>query len=155
MSVLSWSELETQLNPLRKGKKVVFTNGCFDLLHVGHVRYLKEACDLGDILVVGLNSDESVRNLKGPSRPVQNENDRAEILTHLKSVNFVVLFSEPTPLELIKFIRPEILVKGGDWAISEIVGSEVVKASGGEVLSLKFFEGSSSTDLIDRIQNKN
>ncbi len=148
--VLSWEELERELSPLRGKKRVVFTNGCFDWLHVGHVRYLQEARSFGDLLVVGLNTDESVRRLKGPSRPVQNESDRAEVLAALECVDYSVLFSQDTPYELIKTVRPDILVKGGDWTMSQIVGGDIVQAYGGQVLSLHFVEGKSTTNLINK-----
>ncbi len=146
--VCSWSELEAKLAPLRGKKKIVFTNGCFDWLHVGHVRYLTEARALGDLLVVGVNTDASVRKLKGPTRPVQTEADRAEILSALTSVDYSVLFDEDTPYELIKVVRPNILVKGGDWKPEQIVGSDIVKGYGGQTLSLQFVEGKSTTNLI-------
>lgn len=148
--VCSWEELKSKLEPLRITNKIVFTNGCFDLLHVGHVRYLKEAKALGDLLVVGINSDDSVRKLKGPTRPVQNESDRAEILSSLGAVDFTVVFSEETPLELIRFIQPHILVKGGDWKIESIVGSKDVIQNGGQVYSLQFVDGKSTTNLIQK-----
>lgn len=135
------------------GKKIVFTNGCFDLLHIGHVRYLKQAQELGDILIVGINTDASVRQLKGPTRPIQNENDRAEILASLKWVTHTVLFGEETPLELIQQIRPDILVKGGDWQIHQIVGSDFVMSYGGRVQSLQFVNGRSTTSIIEKSKN--
>jgi len=134
-----------------KGKRVVFTNGCFDLLHIGHIRYLEEAKSLGDILVVGVNSDRSVRSLKGPNRPILPEEERAEILSGLESVNYITIFDEPTPLELISTLQPHILVKGGDWTKEATVGKEVVERSGGEVVILRFVEGSSTSNLIEAI----
>ncbi len=136
----------------RPQKKIVFTNGCFDLLHVGHVRYLKEAKALGDVLVVALNTDASVQKLKGPTRPVQKEEDRAEILAALGCVDHTFLFSEETPEKAIRKIKPDFLVKGGDWAVSQIVGSEVVLSYGGKVLSLPFVDGKSTTSLIAKAQ---
>lgn len=133
-------------------KKIVFTNGCFDLLHVGHVRYLQEAKRLGDVLVVGVNSDASVKRLKGPSRPVQVENDRAEILAALGCVDFTVIFTEDTPEKLIQNVKPDVLVKGGDWKIEQIVGSDFVIANGGKVMSLQFVDGKSTTKLIEKAQ---
>lgn len=153
--VVSEIELVKQLNQHRVGKKVVFTNGCFDLLHVGHVRYLNEAKSKGDILVLGLNSDESVKRLKGPTRPIQNENDRAEILANLNSIDYVCLFCEDTPLELIKKVKPDVLVKGGDWQPSQIVGSDFVMSYGGKVESLQFIEGRSTTQIIEKSKSKN
>lgn len=149
--VRSFENIETSLAPLRsQGKKIVFTNGCFDLLHVGHVRYLQEARALGDVLVVGVNSDASVKRLKGPTRPVQVEADRAEILAALGAVDFTVLFTEDTPENLIKKIRPDILVKGGDWQIDQIVGAPFVMSYGGQVMSLQFVDGKSTTKLIEK-----
>ncbi|WP_347358653.1 D-glycero-beta-D-manno-heptose 1-phosphate adenylyltransferase [Bdellovibrio sp.] len=135
-----------------QGKKIVFTNGCFDLLHVGHVRYLQEAQRLGDVLVVGVNSDASVKRLKGPTRPVQVENDRAEILAALGAVNFTVIFTEDTPENLIHKVKPDILVKGGDWKIDSIVGAPFVMSYGGKVMSLQFVDGKSTTKLIEKAQ---
>ena len=135
-------------------KKIVFTNGCFDILHRGHVAYLNEAKALGDVLVVGLNSDASVKRLKGSERPVNSEQDRKFVLENLKSVDFVEVFSEDTPLNLIKKVMPNILVKGGDWKIEQIVGSKEVLANGGQVLSLNFIDGFSTTSTINKIQNK-
>jgi len=133
-------------------KKIVFTNGCFDILHVGHIRYLSEARSLGDILVVGINSDDSVRNLKGPSRPINSLSDRALLLSELVCVDYVVSFKEQTPLKLIKMIMPDILVKGGDYTLDTIVGSSEVIDAGGKVELLKFHDGYSSTNYIDKIK---
>tara|TARA_B110000093_G_scaffold161904_1_gene183551 strand:- start:417 stop:890 length:474 start_codon:yes stop_codon:yes gene_type:complete len=133
-------------------KKIVFTNGCFDILHVGHIRYLSEARSLGDILVVGVNSDESVRNLKGPSRPINSLSDRALLLSELVCVDYVVSFKEQTPLKLIKMIMPDILVKGGDYTLDTVVGSSEVIDAGGKVELLKFHDGYSSTNYIDKIK---
>ncbi len=132
------------------GEDVVFTNGCFDILHVGHVDYLERAKNLGDILVVGLNSDESIRAIKGPGRPVNCQKDRARILAALGCVDFVTIFNDPTPAVLIKKISPEILVKGGDWKAGEIVGGGHVKSRGGKVISLKFVKGYSTTGLLKK-----
>jgi D-glycero-beta-D-manno-heptose 1-phosphate adenylyltransferase len=134
-----------------QGKKIVFTNGCFDLLHIGHVRYLAEAQKLGDVLVVGVNSDASVKRLKGPQRPLQNENDRSEILASLKSVDYSVIFTEDTPENLIKAVKPDVLVKGGDWSIDKIVGGSFVQSYGGQVCSLSFVEGKSTTKIIEKM----
>ncbi|KYG68386.1 glycerol-3-phosphate cytidylyltransferase [Bdellovibrio bacteriovorus] len=151
--VRKFDDIENSLAPLRsQGKKVVFTNGCFDLLHVGHVRYLQEAKALGDVLVVGVNSDASVKKLKGPTRPVQIENDRAEILAALGAVDFTVIFTEETPENLIHRVRPDILVKGGDWSIESIVGAPFVMSYGGKVMSLQFVDGKSTTKLIEKAQ---
>jgi D-beta-D-heptose 7-phosphate kinase/D-beta-D-heptose 1-phosphate adenosyltransferase len=146
--------LEKTLAPIRaQGKKIVFTNGCFDLLHVGHVRYLQEARSLGDALVVGVNADASVKRLKGPSRPIQNENDRAEILAALACVDVTVIFTEDTPENLIMKVKPDILVKGGDWKIDSIVGAPFVMSYGGQVMSLQFVDGKSTTKIIEKSQN--
>ena len=146
------SELENFLF-LQKGKKIVFTNGCFDILHKGHVSYLSEAKKLGDLLVVGLNSDMSVKRLKGNDRPINNEEDRKYVLSQLKSVDFVEIFNEDTPLNLIKKIMPKILVKGGDWKIDRIVGAKEVLENGGDVFSLNFVDGYSTTSMIHKIQH--
>lgn len=143
---------ETLQKRQAQGERVVFTNGCFDLLHAGHVLYLEEARQLGDILVVGLNSDASVQRLKGPSRPINAELERALVLAALESVSYVCIFSEDTPYSLIKLLSPNILVKGGDWAAEEIVGSELVLSSGGTVKSLSFSDGLSSSKMIHKIK---
>jgi D-beta-D-heptose 7-phosphate kinase/D-beta-D-heptose 1-phosphate adenosyltransferase len=135
------------------GLTVVFTNGCFDLIHPGHVRYLQEARAQGDLLVVGINTDGSVTGLKGPGRPILNLEERSEVLLELRSVDAVVPFAEETPLELIRRVRPHVLVKGGDWAVQDIVGREIVQADGGKVLSLPFHPGTSTTDIIRRIRS--
>jgi D-beta-D-heptose 7-phosphate kinase/D-beta-D-heptose 1-phosphate adenosyltransferase len=134
-----------------KGKRIVFTNGCFDLLHVGHIRYLEEAKALGDILVVGINSDRSVRRIKGPYRPILPEGERAEILSGLGCVDYITIFDEADPLELVSSLQPHILVKGGDWTKETTVGKEVVERSGGEVIILPFVQGASTSNLIEAI----
>ena len=133
------------------GKRIIFTNGCFDLLHIGHVRYLEEAKSLGDILAVGVNSDASVRGLKGPNRPILPEEERAEILSGLGCVDYVTIFDEPTPFNLISLLLPHVLVKGGDWTKEETVGWETVERTGGEVVILSFVEGASTSHLIETI----
>jgi len=135
------------------GKLLVFTNGCFDLIHAGHVRYLTQARALGDALVVALNSDRSVRALKGEGRPILNEQERAEVIAALEAVDYVIVFDEETPRELIAALSPDVLVKGGDWPLNQIVGRDEVEAAGGKVLSLPYVEGSSTTDIIERIRN--
>lgn len=135
-------------------KKIVFTNGCFDILHVGHKRYLQQAASLGDILVVGVNSDESVRRLKGPNRPVNSEHDRAEILCALGFIDYVAIFSEDTPYELIKKIQPDVLVKGGDYKPEEVVGRDIVEERGGRLELIQFIEGKSTTNIINKINKK-
>lgn len=147
--VLAGSQLDQTLSEYKKlNKKIVFTNGCFDLLHIGHVRYLEQAKAQGDILIVGINTDASVKKIKGPTRPIQNENDRAEILASLKAVDHTVLFNEDTPIDLIKHIKPDVLVKGGDWKVEQIVGWDFVQSYGGIVRSLQFVEGKSTTNII-------
>ena len=137
----------------RQGKRIVFTNGCFDLMHVGHIRYLQAARELGDVLVVGVNSDASVRSLnKGPGRPIIPEAQRAEVLAALACVDDVVVFDEPDPGALIGALQPDVLVKGGDWAPDRIVGREVVEARGGRVLTIPLVPGVSTSALVERIQ---
>jgi|SRR5215471_6168930 len=135
----------------REGKQVVFTNGCFDLLHPGHIRYLQAARRLGDVLIVGINSDRSVRQIKGEGRPIMDQRERAEVLSALEAVDHVTVFDEDTPRELIQALSPDVLVKGGDWPLSQIVGREEVEAAGGRVISLPYVEGSSTTEIIQRI----
>lgn len=135
-----------------KGRKVVFTNGCFDILHRGHVTYLNQARDLGDLLIVGINSDESVKRLKGPERPVNMLEDRAYVLSALKSVDYVIPFEEDTPLDLINMIMPDILVKGGDYTIDRIIGAQEVLAHGGRVEIIPFVPGKSTSAIIDTIK---
>ncbi|MDP8231858.1 MAG: D-glycero-beta-D-manno-heptose 1-phosphate adenylyltransferase [Candidatus Zophobacter franzmannii] len=146
------SVTSTFTNLKDEGKKIVFTNGCFDILHRGHVAYLNQASEEGDILVIGLNSDASVKRLKGEERPINNEQDRAYLLAGLGFVDYVVIFTEDTPFNLIKDIMPNILVKGGDWKPEQIVGSDIVIANGGEVKSLRFEDGYSSTNVIDKMK---
>ena len=135
-----------------ENKTLVFTNGCFDIIHKGHVSYLNQARSLGDHLIVGVNSDRSVRSLKGEGRPVNNENDRAFVLDNLKSVDFVIIFDEETPYELVKGIIPEFLVKGGDWKEEDIVGWDIVKANNGKVMSLQFLDNYSTTGILEKIK---
>jgi D-beta-D-heptose 7-phosphate kinase/D-beta-D-heptose 1-phosphate adenosyltransferase len=137
-----------------KGDRIVFTNGCFDILHRGHVEYLEEAASLGDRLVIGLNSDESVRRQgKGPDRPLNDQDSRAKVLTALRHVDAVVIFDQDTPLELIQALGPDILVKGGDWSEDRIVGAEYVRSYGGDVRSLKLVDGFSTTGLVEKIRH--
>lgn len=137
-----------------KNKKIVFTNGCFDILHLGHVEYLNEAKAQGDVLIIGLNSDASVRRLKGENRPINNQHDRLKMLINLKAVDCVQVFENDTPFEIIKLINPNMLVKGGDWKIEQIVGSDFVLSQGGSVKSLLFKDGYSTTNLIKSVQGK-
>ena len=134
-----------------KGKRIVFTNGCFDLLHIGHVRYLEEAKTRGDVLVVGVNSDSSVRKLKGPKRPILPEEERTEVLSGLGCVDYVTLFDEIDPLKLITSLHPDVLVKGGDWTKDQIVGREEVERSGGEVFVIPFVKRASTSNLIETV----
>jgi D-beta-D-heptose 7-phosphate kinase/D-beta-D-heptose 1-phosphate adenosyltransferase len=134
------------------GRTVVFTNGCFDLLHPGHVALLEEARGHGDVLVVGLNSDRSVRELKGPGRPVLGQGERAEVLAALEAVDRVVVYDEPTPIEVIRALVPDVLVKGADWALDAIVGRDVVEAAGGRVVRVATIPGHSTTGLLERIR---
>src|SRR5689334_3844478 len=153
--ILSEKELLGARERLRvEGKRLVFTNGVFDLLHVGHVRYLAQARALGDALVVAINSDRSVRELKGPGRPVFDENERAEILAALRDVDYVVVFDDISPRSLIKRLLPDVLVKGGDYQLDEIHGREEVEAAGGKVVSLPFVAGASTTSLLERMKRK-
>jgi D-beta-D-heptose 7-phosphate kinase/D-beta-D-heptose 1-phosphate adenosyltransferase len=135
----------------RGSRRVVFTNGCFDLLHPGHIRTLEEARALGDVLVVGVNTDAGVRKAKGDSRPVIAENERAELLAALEAVDFVVFFAEPTPRELIRQLLPDVLVKGADWGATEIVGREEVEGAGGRVVSIALEPGYSTTGILEKI----
>ncbi|UCD72002.1 MAG: D-glycero-beta-D-manno-heptose 1-phosphate adenylyltransferase [Syntrophobacterales bacterium] len=148
-------ELEEILEGLkRRGKKIVFTNGCFDILHIGHTRCLEEAKKLGDALVVALNSDRSARSIKGPSRPCTPQAERAEVLSALACVDYVVIFDEPDPLELITCLKPNILVKGGDWTAETTIGRDVVEDAGGRVVIIPQIQGVSTSDIIDRIRKK-
>jgi rfaE bifunctional protein nucleotidyltransferase chain/domain len=145
-------ELDSLVSSLKsQNRKIVFTNGVFDIIHRGHVAYLNEAKKLGDVLIVGLNSDSSVKQIKGDSRPINNENDRAYVLVNLKAVDFAVIFEEDTPYNLIKSIVPDVLVKGGDWKPEDIVGSDIVLKSGGRVLSLSYIDDYSTTGILKRI----
>ena len=136
-----------------KSNRIVFTNGCFDILHVGHIHTLKEALKLGDKLIVGVNSDQSVKRLKGEERPLINEHDRAELIASMAVVDAVVIFDEDTPLSLIKATIPDVLVKGGDWRVEEIVGGELVRQAGGDVVSIPFVSNQSSTQIIQKIKS--
>ncbi len=133
------------------GQRIVFTNGCFDLIHTGHTRYLTTARALGDILIVAINSDASVRAIKGEKRPINNEADRAETLAALESVSFVTIFNEPDPYKVIAALQPDVLVKGGDWPIEKIIGRDIVQARGGKVVNVPYVDGASTTGMIDKI----
>lgn len=132
----------------KEGKKIVFTNGCFDLIHIGHVRYLEKARGLGDVFVVAINTDSSVRKIKGKKRPITSQKERAEVLASLGSVDYVTFFNEDTPYELIKLLKPDILVKGGDWKKEDIVGSDIVK----KTVSLPYIKGASTSEIIMKIK---
>ncbi len=148
--------IEKICNELRaEQKKIVFTNGCFDILHSGHIDYLNKAKNLGDVLIVGLNSDDSVRRLKGERRPILSQDDRATILDALKPVDYVVIFDEDTPFELIKKVRPDFLVKGGDYRAEEVVGYDIVSSDGGSVVIFPYLAGKSTTTIINRIIDLN
>ncbi len=150
--IVSVDKLAPRLNALRQsGSRIVFTNGCFDILHVGHVRYLAAARSEGDRLVIGLNSDVSVRSIKGENRPIVAQDQRAEVLASLAFVDYVVFFDEPDPLVLIETLKPDVLVKGEDWTEETIVGADFVKSKGGKVARIKFVEHTSTSKIIKRI----
>ncbi len=153
--IYKWEDLQRAIAIWKfKDRKIVFTNGCFDILHKGHVTYLSQAADLGDILIVGLNSDASVKKLnKGANRPIQDQDSRALILASLHHVSAVIIFDEETPAELIKNVQPHVLVKGGDWKPEQIVGHETVLANGGEVISIEFVPGFSTTAIEQKIKD--
>jgi len=134
-------------------ERIVFTNGCFDILHVGHIQLLRKARELGDTLVVGMNSDKSIRQIKGPNRPIIPEDERYIILKNLETVNAVIPFDEPDPLRLIKMINPDVLVKGGDWQLDTIIGADHVIKNGGSVVTVPLIEGRSTSDIIEKIRN--
>lgn len=136
----------------KQGKKVVFTNGCFDILHIGHLHYLNEAKRQGDILIVGVNSDSSVKRLKGESRPINCQNDRALLLSGLKAVDFTVIFEEDTPIEILDILKPSIHVKGGDYKKEDLPETPIVEKNGGEVRILSFIDGKSTTNIVNKIQ---
>ncbi|MFZ1082471.1 MAG: D-glycero-beta-D-manno-heptose 1-phosphate adenylyltransferase [Candidatus Kryptoniota bacterium] len=151
-NILSRDELAQTISELQSfGKKIVFTNGVFDILHKGHVDYLIRAKSLGDVLVVALNSDASVRRIKGKRRPIVNENDRAFVVANLKSVDYVCVFGEDTPYETIKLVQPDVLVKGADWKIDEVVGKDIVESRGGKVVTVEYLNGKSTTNIINKI----
>lgn len=150
--IMRKEELKKELEALRRqGRKIAFTNGCFDILHVGHVRYLREAKKTADVLILALNSDISVRTIKGEKRPLVPQDERADVVAALESIDYVTLFDEPTPLELIEYLRPDVLIKGGDWAEENIVGRNAVKSWGGRVVVIPETEGASTTNIIDKV----
>lgn len=145
--IINRENLEQKIVEL-KNKKIVFTNGCFDIIHQGHITYLAKAADFGDVFIIGLNSDSSVKKLKGENRPIQDEKSRALILSAFQFVNFVVIFDEETPYNLISKIKPDFLIKGGDYKLEEIVGADIVTEKGGKVITIPFVDGFSSTNII-------
>jgi D-beta-D-heptose 7-phosphate kinase/D-beta-D-heptose 1-phosphate adenosyltransferase len=150
--IIKLKDLLEKIRPFRKqGKKIVFTNGCFDIMHVGHVRYLSEAKAKGEILIVGLNSDKSVNNIKGGKRPIVPEDQRAEVLASLGFVDYVTVFNEPDPLKLIQAVKPDVLVKGGDWSEDKIIGAEFVKKNGGKVVRIPIVPEASTSSIIQKI----
>jgi len=150
--IVTLEDLVNRLGKVRKsGRKIVFTNGCFDIMHVGHVRYLAEARSQADMLIVGLNSDGSMRTIKGEKRPIVHQDHRAEVLASLACVDYVVLFEEPDPLRLIQTIKPDVLVKGEDWAADAIIGADDVKSRGGKIVRISFIEETSTTGIIKTI----
>lgn len=150
--IMTIHELRPLLDILRSaGRKIVFTNGCFDLIHTGHIRYLEKARSFGDVLIVAVNSDASVRGIKGDKRPINTEAERMETLAALCSVDYVVLFNEPDPHRIIAELQPDVLVKGGDWPIEQIIGRDIVEARGGRAVSVGYIEGASTTGIIEKI----
>ncbi|HYA88763.1 MAG TPA: D-glycero-beta-D-manno-heptose 1-phosphate adenylyltransferase [Nitrospirota bacterium] len=146
------AELCPLLDILRStGKKIIFTNGCFDIIHTGHTRYLAQAKSYGDLLVVAVNSDTSVRKIKGEKRPINTQADRMEVLAALEAVDYVTIFDEPDPYRVISELKPDVLVKGGDWPIEKIIGRDVVEASGGRVINVPFVAGASTSGIIEKI----
>jgi rfaE bifunctional protein nucleotidyltransferase chain/domain len=155
LKIKEFPEARKEVERLRgKGKRIVFTNGCFDILHVGHARYLYAARKLGDLLIVAVNSDRSVKAIKGPDRPVMSQSERSEMLAILECVDMVVIFDEDNPMEVIRYLMPDILVKGGDWKEEDIIGADVVKAAGGQVRSIPYIKGFSSSGIIKKIGMK-
>ncbi len=151
-NMFSPKELAVILRKLQMdGRKIVFTNGVFDILHRGHIEYLNQARELGDFLVVAVNSDASVKRIKGESRPVVPEEDRAFVVSNLKSVDYVCVFGEDTPYEVIKLLQPDVLVKGADWKVEDVVGKDIVEARGGKVVTIEYMKGRSTTNIINKI----
>jgi rfaE bifunctional protein nucleotidyltransferase chain/domain len=151
--ILSWEALKNEVeHRRRRGEKIAFTNGCFDILHVGHVRYLEEARKTGDLLILALNSDASVRAIKGEKRPLVPEQERAEVVASLAAVDYVTLFDETTPLKLIEYLRPDSLVKGGDWREEAVVGRDSIRSWGGRVVLVPVVEGASTTNIVEKIR---
>ena len=152
--IQSQARLKGVIDKLRKqGGRIAFTNGCFDILHYGHIKYLQDAKGAGDVLVLGLNSDASVKRIKGKKRPVNRQIDRLRVLAALSCVDYITVFNQDTPLRLIKLLRPDILIKGGDWETDKIIGAEFVKSYGGRVLTIPYLKGYSTTGLIARLKD--
>lgn len=150
--ILTWEELKKEVERSRgEGKKIAFTNGCFDILHAGHVQYLREARKTGDLLILGLNSDTSVRAIKGEKRPLVPQGERAEVVSSLTAVDYVTVFDETTPLRLIEYLQPDCLVKGGDWQEDAVVGGDLVRSWGGKVVIVPLTEGISTTNIVEKI----
>jgi rfaE bifunctional protein nucleotidyltransferase chain/domain len=145
-------KLIAKIKALKKqGKKIVFTNGCYDILHAGHVRFLKKAGKMGDVLLLALNSDSSVRRIKGPKRPITPQAERAELMSALEPVGLITVFYEDDPYEIIKDVKPDVLVKGGDWALDRIIGADIVRANGGKVRNIPYIKGKSTTNIIKKV----
>ena len=150
--ILSREQLKSEMERLRQGgKKIAFTNGCFDILHVGHTRYLRDARKTGDVLILALNSDASVRAIKGEKRPLVPEAERADVVASLEAVDYVTIFDELTPLELIEFLQPDVIVKGGDWSEENVVGRQSVRKWGGKVVIIPETKGASTTNIVEKI----
>jgi rfaE bifunctional protein nucleotidyltransferase chain/domain len=150
--IVTWESAKERVEMARgEGKRIAFTNGCFDILHVGHVQYLREARKTGDLLVLGLNSDASVRAIKGEKRPLVPQGERAEVVASLEAVDYVTLFDDHTPLRLIEYLRPDVLVKGGDWKSEAVVGGDAVRLWGGKVVIVSMTEGVSTTNIVEKI----
>jgi rfaE bifunctional protein nucleotidyltransferase chain/domain len=150
--IVTWKELKEQVERVRGGGlKIAFTNGCFDILHAGHCQYLREARKTGDILILGLNSDASVRQIKGEKRPLVPQGERAEVVASLEVIDYVTLFDDPTPLRLIEYLRPDVLVKGGDWKEESVVGGDAVRSWGGRIVIVPLTEGISTTNIVEKI----
>ena len=153
--IIAKSDVSCVVQKLRKeNKKIVFTNGCFDILHLGHVKYLKESAKLGDVLIVGINSDSSVKKLKGSSRPINNQNDRAQLLCEVNLADYAIIFDEDTPSNLLKEIKPDIYTKGADYTLETLPETPVVQSYGGKIEFIKFVEGKSTTNIINKMSEK-
>ena len=152
--IVSWEALKQEVDRLREhGNRIVFTNGCFDILHAGHVHLFNEVHKLGDVVIVAVNSDESVQRNKGPERPINSEQDRAEVLAGLQSIDYVTVFGEETPHKILELVHPDVLAKGGDWG-QVIIGREIVEAYGGDIVSIPIREGRSTTNVVEKIQQQ-